>query len=154
MNYIEFTNKSLMLPKSSFIATIQAVADKNDLYTEIMTKLNFPIYFGQNWDALDDCFRDFCWIDSDNIIIIHEGIVLLSEHDLNLYLSSVVDCIAFWHNQSEIEKHKIANQRAEYGYSAPLHHVWFVFQEAERERIVNILQKWIKLRDYTFLKLL
>ena len=68
-----------------------------------MSKLKSPSYFGKNRDALDDMFRDFCWIANDNIEIVHEGITGLSKKDLNLYVASIVDCIESWNYQSFLD---------------------------------------------------
>ena len=35
-----------------------------DLFRDISSKLNFPNFFGNNWDALDECLCDLEWIDS------------------------------------------------------------------------------------------
>ena len=50
----------------------------------------FPDYFGDNWDALNDCLRDFSWIPAKNIIIVHEDLPLLGDdQELLTYLEII-----------------------------------------------------------------
>ncbi len=41
-----------------------------DVFEKFSTKLNFPAYFGWNWDALSDCLRDLSWCPADRYMII------------------------------------------------------------------------------------
>ena len=34
----------------------------SELYHEIASALQFPDYFGGNWNAVDDCLQDLGWI--------------------------------------------------------------------------------------------
>lgn len=99
-------------------------------------------------DALDDLFRDFCWIDNDNIVIIHEGITGLPKKDLTLYVASVVDCIESWIYQSILDSEEKVGNNTE--WKAPLHHVWFIFPEKEKEMIMDIIHEWIQIRKYKY----
>ncbi len=41
------------------------MTDKTQLMQEFAAVLNFPEYFGGNWDALHDCLKDVSWLDEE-----------------------------------------------------------------------------------------
>lgn len=41
----------------------------SELYHEIASALQFPDYFGGNWNAVDDCLQDLGWIKEKKYII-------------------------------------------------------------------------------------
>ncbi|PKO57731.1 MAG: hypothetical protein CVU19_18545 [Betaproteobacteria bacterium HGW-Betaproteobacteria-13] len=73
--------------------------DKAALLTRIATVLDFPRWFGHNWDALADCLGDLSWRPA-------KGHVLLLEHagsfrerhteDFETLLSILRESAAFW----------------------------------------------------------
>lgn len=40
-----------------------------DLFNEISAALQFPYYFGENWDALDECITDLEWIPGNGYLL-------------------------------------------------------------------------------------
>lgn len=63
---------------------------REDLYAKLSESLCFPDYFGKNWDALCELYLDFYWIDTLNIVIIHENLSKLSFDDFRMYISIVL----------------------------------------------------------------
>jgi RNAse (barnase) inhibitor barstar len=44
--------------------------NKQELLNEFSNKLNFPGYFGNNWDAMDECINDLEWFSTSPILLI------------------------------------------------------------------------------------
>ena len=54
----------------------------NELSKEFSTWLQFPHYYGNNWDAFDECIHDLEWLYADEYVIgIEESHLVLSEDD-------------------------------------------------------------------------
>jgi RNAse (barnase) inhibitor barstar len=56
----------------------KGIDDKQALLRLLSSKLNFPSYFGFNWDALDECLADLSWLQERSVIIWHEDVPLVS----------------------------------------------------------------------------
>ena len=61
-----------------FTINAESIKNTQDLFYEFASVLNFPEYFGQNWDALHECLTDLSWMP-------FKGIVLLVKHSKHLY---------------------------------------------------------------------
>ncbi len=48
------------------------VRDKDALFERLATALEFPDWFGHNWDALADCLGDLSWQQTDGYLILLE----------------------------------------------------------------------------------
>jgi RNAse (barnase) inhibitor barstar len=57
-----------------FRIDIRKMRDKKDFLDQIAKTLQFPEWFGNNWDALNDCLTDLEWLPSTR------GYVLVFEH--------------------------------------------------------------------------
>ncbi len=81
--------KGLYIPKN--ISRESEICDTYEL------GLNFPSYFGKNWDALLDCLRDLSFIDEKNILIIHEDIPFIeNQKSKRIYLEILFDTVRHW----------------------------------------------------------
>jgi RNAse (barnase) inhibitor barstar len=71
-----------------------------DLFHEFSSALQFPYYFGENWDAFDECINDLSWLNTHNIVIVitNAGILLQKEEERELrkLLQIFNDTIAYW----------------------------------------------------------
>lgn len=73
------------------------IADRQELLSILAKELNFPDYFGRNWDALDEVLRDFSWVKCKRIVIVHHNIPFqLGEGDLRTYLDILMSCVEDW----------------------------------------------------------
>ncbi len=53
-----------------------------DFFDEISSALQFPYYFGENWDAFDECITDLDWIEGTAyLLMISNARLLLSDAD-------------------------------------------------------------------------
>lgn len=48
-------------------------AEKDVLLKRIAAALDFPQWFGENWDALEDCLCDLSWRNAQGHVLILEG---------------------------------------------------------------------------------
>jgi len=88
-----------------FIARVPVgLADRQALFRALAKELKFPAYFGRNWDALDELLRDFSWIPSQRIVIIHDELpVQMGEDNLKVYLAILIDSVKDWKSGEEHE---------------------------------------------------
>jgi RNAse (barnase) inhibitor barstar len=102
MNYFCFFKDGLELASENNAINIlvsKNIKDKKDLFNLFSTKLKFPSYFGNNWDALYDCLMDLNWIHENKISIIHEDIPFYNiEEESKKYLELMSDVILKWHD--------------------------------------------------------
>jgi hypothetical protein len=76
-----------------------------DLFDEFAAALQFPCYFGENWDAFDECLTDLEWLPADAyVLLITRTIHLLerepSEH-FRQFLNILVEAGQTWSQPAE-----------------------------------------------------
>lgn len=104
----------------AYLACVSPVYNVQDLYVKLAETLDFPNYFGKNWDALIDLYRDFTWIEQKTIIIFHKDLSRLSDSELEKYLGCVLICLDTWSDGLE-------------------HSISFAFSHQDEGRIFHIL---------------
>lgn len=50
-------------------ASIAGVDGASELFAVISSAMQFPNYFGGNWDALDECLIDLDWLPADGYVL-------------------------------------------------------------------------------------
>jgi len=84
-------------PEKDCVARIPAdLRSKQELLRALSRELEFPDYFGHNWDALDECLRDFWWIKQRRVVIVHRDVPQLSPDELAIYLDVLRSAIEDW----------------------------------------------------------
>ena len=109
-------------PKDAFVAMLpSAIETKSGLLEALASLLTFPNYFGFNWDALFDCFRDFSWVSQHDIVLVHCELPMLPQSELKVYLRLLRDSVLDW-RPNEAHSFKV------------------VFAESDKETIESLLR--------------
>jgi len=75
---------------------LAAVSDKAGLLQAVARALEFPAWFGGNWDALEDCLTDLSWHKSGGHVLLIEGAHALPQDDLGVFRDILASAAAFW----------------------------------------------------------
>jgi RNAse (barnase) inhibitor barstar len=68
---------------------LKGLASKAGLLGRVARALNFPDWFGKNWDALNDCLTDLSWLDGPGWVIIFENSKHLAARKPQVFHSAV-----------------------------------------------------------------
>jgi RNAse (barnase) inhibitor barstar len=79
----------------AFVADMPAaIGSKEALLAELAQRLQFPDYFGANWDALHECIRDLSWLPNGPIVVRHKDLPLADDiANAKTYLSVLDDAV-------------------------------------------------------------
>jgi hypothetical protein len=69
-------------------------ADKRRLLDNIAQALEFPEWFGHNWDALEDCLTDLSWRQGNGHLLLFEGVK--AGDDLGVLLDVLASAAQSW----------------------------------------------------------
>lgn len=72
------------------------VDSKQKLMSEFEKKLEFPEYFGRNWDALKDCLCDFSWTDSNGFVFVIPCLPNLTLYETYILLHILYETRVIW----------------------------------------------------------
>lgn len=50
--------------------SVSEVRTDQELFSVVAAAMQFPDYFGNNWDALDECLGDMDWLPSDGYLLV------------------------------------------------------------------------------------
>ncbi|MBL8830169.1 MAG: barstar family protein [Planctomycetaceae bacterium] len=80
-------------PGAIIVRVPSGVRSKEKLLGIIAQQLNFPRYFGWNWDAFEECLRDLSWYtEPRKIILVHHAWPFGSaSHNREVYRSILAD---------------------------------------------------------------
>jgi RNAse (barnase) inhibitor barstar len=93
------------MPKISAAAIAEIpsqLSTKAALLDQLYRQLRFPDYFGDNWDALEECIRDLSWLPPGAVVVIHQDLPLDTDiPNLKIYLSILCDAVKKWSRSVE-----------------------------------------------------
>lgn len=74
------TNEELTGNSSRSIVSVPPnITDKAILLSLFSHLLQFPDYFGNNWDAFEECLRDLSWLPEGPVVLAHSDLPLANE---------------------------------------------------------------------------
>lgn len=82
---------------------LAGVTDKPGFLKAVAAALKFPDWFGENWDALDDCLGDLSWLDAKGYLILLGHCQALQRSDpatLAQALAVFADAARVWGRQA------------------------------------------------------
>jgi RNAse (barnase) inhibitor barstar len=92
---IDFSSLEMVVSEGS-VADIKT--DK-DLFAVIASAMQFPDYFGNNWDALDECLSDMDWLPADGyLLVLHEATKGWSRNPyvLGRFVTAWLEAAEYW----------------------------------------------------------
>lgn len=75
---------------------LEGVATKEALLQRIARALEFPAWFGGNWDALEDCLADLSWLEADGYVLLVEGAAGLPADERGVLEDILASSAAYW----------------------------------------------------------
>lgn len=75
---------------------LAGVAEKGALLERISAALQFPGWFGRNWDALEDCLSDLSWSKARGHVLLLENSKELSASDRNALAEILGTAASHW----------------------------------------------------------
>jgi len=72
------------------------IEGKAELLESIAKALDFPDWFGSNWDALEDCLTDLSWRRAAGHVLVFEGIGSLPLDERGTLIDVLASAAQFW----------------------------------------------------------
>lgn len=69
---------------------------KAALLRRFAAALEFPDWFGGNWDALEDCLTDLSWVPAPGYLVLIEGAGTLAADDFTVMREVLESAARFW----------------------------------------------------------
>jgi RNAse (barnase) inhibitor barstar len=100
----DFTDEDVGAAADTCVARLPAnLANKEELLQALYEQLQLPGYFGFNWDALSDCLRDFHWLESRTVVLVHADLPRLTPQDCRTYLAILAEAVDSWKPEEDHE---------------------------------------------------
>jgi RNAse (barnase) inhibitor barstar len=76
--------------------SLAEVSDKEKLFQRLAVALEFPDWFGRNWDALKDCLADLSWHADHGHVLIFENGDNLAAADRKVLVEILQEVAGLW----------------------------------------------------------
>lgn len=87
---------------NAYVLYISDLKSKDELFCLYKQSLNFPDYFGFNWDAFTDALSYLDeWMNKKTILIIHKNMPYIEEEGIRNYLHVLNKICDVWGNNSD-----------------------------------------------------
>ena len=99
--YLKIWNESRAGSYSSYIRGKRCQTDEA-FFNEISASFQFPCYFGENWNALNDCLRDLDWLYFKKLFLVIDDFSTAyhgDEDGKRLLLKSLNMMLDYWRNK-------------------------------------------------------
>ena len=80
---------------------LEGIRAKPALLRSIGAALGFPDWFGENWDALEDCLTDLSWRQAQGHVLVFEGFRFLPADDVGVLMDVLASAAEFWAGQGK-----------------------------------------------------
>ena len=78
---------------------VEDAAGKDALILRFARALDFPAWFGGNWDALEDCLSDLSWSKADGHVLLIEGAQGLPADERGILIDILASAAASWRDR-------------------------------------------------------
>jgi hypothetical protein len=76
--------------------SLSGISEKQALLAQIARALEFPEWFGGNWDALEDCLTDLSWLQGAGHVLLFEDAAQLAPDDRGVLADILASAAAYW----------------------------------------------------------
>lgn len=100
--FADITQAAVQAGLAILCLDLARVKDKVGFLTEVAKILQFPNYFGSNWDAFEDCLTDLSWLETKAHVLLIKG---SEQFRLNAPTDAATACTvlkaagAYWQNR-------------------------------------------------------
>src|SRR5689334_9842901 len=75
---------------------LAGAAGKAALLKRVAAAMEFPSWFGGNWDALEDCLGDLSWTKAGGHVLLIEGAAGLATDEFGIFADILASAAAAW----------------------------------------------------------
>ena len=101
----ELSNISKQHGLAFFLLDGAKITNKEQFLKEAAVQLQFPDYFGANWDAFEDCLTDMSWHEAGGYVIMFDGAAAFAERSpeqFNMAVQIFRSCAEFWRDRNRL----------------------------------------------------